>query len=295
MATAGPTNLPAFFNVDADFQAWVQGIHNALAALGTLTQTADTGQINPATVVKPAANAVAGYEVWRFSDTLQATVPVFIKIEYAGGSPATRPNLYVTVGSGSNGAGTLTGQVGTRAQLNPSGDKTSGAVLPMYACNGGDGSALQLAVNIDLASSTYGFMFHVMRPRDNNGNPTNEGVVFAWWSIGSSGANIQFIPATGTIPGAVNGQMPFVSPWFFNRATGGENADVCPLLLPLIGTWRYIKLLFTGANDFGAGGTFQCTLFGATHTFLALNTTCGSINFNNNGNGGSPGVAMAWE
>jgi hypothetical protein len=106
--SAAPTNA-----TDAEFRDWGSKLSDALAAVG-MVKTADTGQIDWATVVKPAAiSTYQGYEVWRFNDTLQATAPLFLKIEYGSGvSVATRPGLRLQVGKGTNGAGTLTGAFG---------------------------------------------------------------------------------------------------------------------------------------------------------------------------------------
>lgn len=294
MTISGPTNLPAFFNSDADFQAWVQGIHNALIAIG-LTQTADTGQINPATVTKPTAGSQSkGYEIWRFADTLQSSVPVFFKLEYgSGNSNLNQPGMWITVGSGSDGAGNLTGQLTSRDSIAPSGSKTAGTVLPTYVS--GDSGSVSVACNVDTGSNSFGFAFHIMRPRDNSGAVTNEGVIHMRWNNNSNQMHIQFIPATGAVPGDQINVFPAVSPWFFNHGASGSNADACPVLCPLFGAWRYLKFLMTGGADFGTGGTFPCTLFGASHTFLALNGSCGSLNLGGNGNGGNPGFAMPWE
>lgn len=294
MATSGPTNLPAYFSSSADFQAWVTGIHNALAAVGMI-QTADTGQINPATVALPAAGAVAGYEIWRFNDTLQATVPVFFKIEYGGGNPVDRPSLYLTVGSGSNGAGTLTGQVGARNQMVPSSGKAAGVLLPMYVCS--DGSDLYLAANIDTASNSFGLFGYVTRPRDNSDTPTNEGVMVGSWNTNNGQQHVQWIPATGSIPGDLVDEFPAVSPAFFARSSGGMNADVCPALMPLGGAWRYARILLHTPTDFPAGGSFQTVIFGATHTFMSLSGTLGNPPwFSNQGNGTQQlAVSMPWE
>jgi hypothetical protein len=79
-------NLPAFLADDATFRAWGSGIAAQIAAMG-LVQTSDTGQINWVTVARPALNTIAGYEIWRFNDALQATKPVFIRIDYGTSSP----------------------------------------------------------------------------------------------------------------------------------------------------------------------------------------------------------------
>src|SRR5207245_2750765 len=108
VATSGPTQLPAYFSNSADFQAWVTGIHNLLSGAG-LVQTADTGQIAPASVALPGAiNTAAGYEIWKTNDVGQsyAAQQWFFKIEYGTGNPVNTPSLWFTIGSASNGAGT---------------------------------------------------------------------------------------------------------------------------------------------------------------------------------------------
>lgn len=91
---------------DAAFRTW--GAEIGINMVG-LVQTADTGQINWVTVTRPGVNTAAGYEIWRFADST-----LFLKIEYGTGSGAAVPQMWITVGSGSNGSGTLTGQLSTR-------------------------------------------------------------------------------------------------------------------------------------------------------------------------------------
>lgn len=71
------TTLINTVTTDAAFRTWGLAYNAKLAAAG-LVQTADTGQIDWATVLAATAiNTVQGYEIWRFDDALQATVPVF--------------------------------------------------------------------------------------------------------------------------------------------------------------------------------------------------------------------------
>src|SRR5262245_52043536 len=108
------TTLILANDTDAHFRAWPQWIHDKLSAAGWV-QTSDTGQIDLTTVVKPAAVSTSqGYEIWRMADSLQATFPVFMKLEYgSGASSANNPQIWITLGTGSNGSGTLTGNTTT--------------------------------------------------------------------------------------------------------------------------------------------------------------------------------------
>lgn len=132
---------------DATFRAWVSALVGALTAV--LVQTADTGQINVATVTRPATvNTSAGYVILRFSDALQATRPIFIKVEFGTGSnptvASTLPQLWLTVGKGSDGAGNITGVLLARVNLSNSGANASvsGTTnVESGVASGGDGWA----------------------------------------------------------------------------------------------------------------------------------------------------------
>lgn len=101
--------IPAgFTTTDASFRAWGSAISTLLDDVG-LAKTADTGQINWTTVARPTAtNTVAGYEIRVHDSTLGDT---YFKIEYrtAGSTTGANASLQVTIGTGSDGAGTITG------------------------------------------------------------------------------------------------------------------------------------------------------------------------------------------
>lgn len=88
---------------DAEFRTWVAAVIADLGTLGLL-QTADTGQINTSTVLKPAAaNTVQGYTMWTMNDGL---TNFFIKIEFGSGSTgALCPAMFYTIGWQTDGAG----------------------------------------------------------------------------------------------------------------------------------------------------------------------------------------------
>jgi hypothetical protein len=74
-------------------------------------QTSDTGQVNLTTFTLPGPlDGLIGYQVYRFSDSLQGTDPIFIKATYHRGTNYML-KWYLQVGQGSDGAGNLTGTV----------------------------------------------------------------------------------------------------------------------------------------------------------------------------------------
>lgn len=101
-------NLAPNNNSDALFRAWGSGIATKIQATG-IVQTADTGQINWTTVLTPnTSNMKRGYEIYRFDDALQATRPVFMRIDYGSSSGgSTIPQIWITVGTATDGAGNI--------------------------------------------------------------------------------------------------------------------------------------------------------------------------------------------
>lgn len=112
------TNTSPYLSTDAQFRAYCQSISNTIVA-GGWVMTADTGQANFATMISASvAYTAAGYNIFKMNDALQATAPCYIKLEYGCGSTTSTPGFWITVGTGSDGAGNLTG-AGTRCPTYP--------------------------------------------------------------------------------------------------------------------------------------------------------------------------------
>ena len=271
-------NLPAYFNSNADFQAWVQGLHAQFAAVG-LVQTGDTGQINPATVATPAGGATAGYEIWRFNDALQATAPFFIKVEYGGNGAqgATGIGMFVTVGTATNGAGTLTGTVGVRRNLYYSGGSstTVGMVLASYCCS--DGSGLALVTNLSTTNPNFAMAVIIDRARDGSGTAQGDGV-YTW--LGASQASqstVQVLPATGTAPSgfimSASNTGIHVSPnnLVANAVTPsvlGPNTPLLPVVFPCGKAFVSKMIHHIVASLITSGTAFSASAMGGTHTVM---------------------------
>lgn len=217
MATANPT-ITFDSTSDANFRTWGSAVSSALQTCG-LVQTSDTGQINWTTVTRTAAaytggggaEVIQGYEIYKFNDSLQATFPVFIKVEYGyirdenvngAGVAVTAPVLYVNVAASTNGSGTLNGtMIGTRtrvtggpaASINVSGGSVgSGAPSASSPCYfSGNGSYINLAFGVTTAAqpvhptvnsanhaAAFPAFLTIERSLDGTGAIINSGVYF---------------------------------------------------------------------------------------------------------------------
>jgi hypothetical protein len=168
----------------AHFNAWGQGISNGILAAG-LTKTADTGQINWGTnaTIPSTTSQTIGYEVWQFTDALQSTAPVYVRLGYgSNGSQASTPQITVTVGTATNGAGTITASglygaaVLTNSVFANSGVWASSSSATLYI-DSDSGSSLMIAGWGYAGSTVAGTAFCIERTRNWDGTPNNEGVV----------------------------------------------------------------------------------------------------------------------
>lgn len=139
-----------------------------------LVQTSDTGQVNWATVTStPPTNVLRDYEVYRFTDALQATKPIFIRFDYTASS--TTAQLRISVGTGTDGAGNLTGTTTPSALLSNFAGSSMSTYNYYFAS---DGSYLTLVAGVNSEGSTIGrntMVAAVERFRDQDGTPNGQG------------------------------------------------------------------------------------------------------------------------
>lgn len=179
---------------DAAFRAWVSEIITALVTTCGLTQTADTGQINTATVTRAGTTqTAAGYVILRFNDTLQATAPIFFKLEFGtGGTQPTDPAMWITVGTGSNGSGTITGTTTGRCpvgqNLTPLSLTTPYISRFCYASGASQGIAWMKVKNgaASAAQNVQQFFFVIARSTNSAGACTADSYILI--TNGASGA-----------------------------------------------------------------------------------------------------------
>lgn len=168
-------------STDADFRAWVQFIIDAFTTGGWI-RTADTGQIDTGTVTAPVATgAVQGYVILRMADALQATAPVFVKVEFGSHTGTVAlPRLHLTLGTGSNGTGSLTGVVTTRTAYQPGVTLAGGApdVDGNYrGYSSSDTNRCVFAMGVGSASHQASMIVSIERTVDTAGDDTATGAV----------------------------------------------------------------------------------------------------------------------
>lgn len=167
-------------DTDAHFQAWVQEVYTALVTTCGLTQTADTGQMAvPCATAHPAAVGSVGYYIFAFNDTLQGTAPIYVKLEFGAGygtGTATDPQMWITVGTSTDGAGTIGGVVTTRVPCG-SGNYTGSATnYSSYYCYNAAQGYLGLVHRHGYHPYAGLFGFALFRTVNSAGSPTQDGV-----------------------------------------------------------------------------------------------------------------------
>ncbi len=272
MTTATTTTVLDHSN-DAGFRTWVAEIITQLVLCGAV-QTADTGQIDTATVTRPGTNTTGGYAILRTPDS-----SLYFKFEFGTGNAATLPRMLVTVGSGSNGTGTITGQTNTASNIFTAVNVTSAAVPYISRFCVKNGYLAFIWKEAAQATNPQGLII-VGRTVDSSGAITTTGFSvaridsnsnrFAFQSVrtaspASTGAetNANVSSAITCIAGAVTSSLDSSGN---NQAYlfWGAYKDVQPFF------WACAVL----SAEVGLGATFSVALIGATaHTYIGLPST----------------------
>jgi hypothetical protein len=261
MATSYSNTVDGDFTTDADFRLFGTFIHNALSSAGWV-QTSDTGQINLTTVTKPVGGTTsAGYEIWRMDDTLQATVPIFMKIEYGTGANNQRIGWWVTVGKGSDGSGTLTSII--KARFTIGGGSAQNPPNDSYAAGGTSWFVFALCANTGGAT-----WFSIERSKDSTGADDGDGIIMAYGG-GTSAHVSHYVPYSGTVPTAETGLQYILST--VNPSTYGADTGI-GILIPMKGVAQQpgINVGVILSSDFGAGASFSFTIYGGSHTYQRM-------------------------
>jgi len=294
---------------DAQFRAWGSAISAAITAAG-LAKTADTGQIDWATVTKPAtATTVAGYEIRKFGDSLATSRPVYLKLSYGlGGSTGINAAgiTAISIGTGSDGAGNLTGQIQALTSFfTASSSNNPDNVNSTSYVTHGEGFLTLVVNRAGYGGGVGSGMVLVLdRTRDSAGAPTTEGLYIA---VARASATLVFVSAyamnyvSGVNQGPIGPVAAFPDLASFSTAS---EVYVFPHLAFLPAIRNVLAAVTYNNADITAATTFTSTVLGATpHTYLALGATAGNAGNNQSTSGansaalneGNACLAVLWE
>lgn len=148
------------FASDAEWRAWITEIQSAILASGFLIAASDTGQIDLATATRPAINSLGGFKMYKANDSLHATKPLFIKVEFGCGSATNRGKISITQSTATNGAGTQTGLVSSTSALMAATVDGSGVAR---VAGGGNAASMWFFHSDGSGASSQGCMLYISR------------------------------------------------------------------------------------------------------------------------------------
>jgi hypothetical protein len=280
--------LPFDSGSAANFRLWGEGISLQLTAAGW-TKTTDTGQVDWTTNPAVPANGSYVSEIRRpASDPLQTgSTAYFIKIEYGSNGGANFPEIRMSIGVGTNGAGTLTGFTIGPWTLHGSTSAAGVGTIP-YECEfSWDNSRLAVMMwrNIYTVNGAAGCFFGIERTKDTSGNDSAEGVslITVGGTYNAQGGSLMRTLVFGVGPANTLGllgsaplALPFIeSIWVNNSQSGSDsfnsNVPISPLF-PDYGKFGNPQtiLAFTKVADIPEGALMTTTLYGVTRTYMGI-------------------------
>lgn len=269
MATNFSAALQPSNSSDALFRAWAQFIHDTFVTTGGWTNTGDTGQVNLATVTAPAgANTQQGYKIYAMADTLQATYPVYLRVAFGSGAAANTPGLWITIGTGSDGSGNITGTL-----FSPAATPTVSANVNSATASNSYGSADTNRIQIALFVQTTAraLVFSIERSKDSNGDDTGDGLIVLWNTVQAAINESRYIIYAGGSQPPMESGLQFILSGS-NPSSFGSDVGV-GVHIPIKGISQQpgYGCAIVRSSDFIAEATFDMTLYGNTITFQHLN------------------------
>jgi hypothetical protein len=297
---------------NAAFQQWATEVIAQLLALG-VTQTSDTGQMaNPCVTAAPTATATsAGYYVFEFNDTLQSTAPIVFRLDFGSGSSTGVPAMWITVGTSSNGSGTINGT--SLAKLYTGGTATGSTTsYTSRFCYNTTQGFLGVVLKIGMGGaneSEAGFL--LFRTVNSSGASTGDGVMLLTNSDNTTLANSGGYMATinfNTSVATIQGTAPLTSSngWGFvpySNSSGevGTETQVYPVFqvranatTPGIGITNALAL--NCMTDIPLGGTLSINILGSlTCTYISVGNAVASNTLTNVAYSTAFGLMMLWQ
>lgn len=212
------------------------------------------------------------YEIWAPSDSLQTgSTAYYLRMEYGTGTSANIPKWRMQLGTGTDGAGTLTGATTTVQSVANQTQSTNPFDCYFSGDSGRFGFTLFLRGGAVAAQRNF---FGVERILTSTGTASSDGV----FSFVASNNNVAFqglVAVTGGyVATAVYTRMPYIY-----TAQGTGTSDVFnggSPLAPVFPIYGKVGNPFTimcvqNGGDFADGCFFTTTLYGSSRVYQAIN------------------------
>jgi len=266
-------NLKPSNSSSALFRLWAQFVEDTLVTTGGWVVTSDTGQLTIASATAPAAlNTKVGYRVYRMADTLQATKPVFLRIDYGSSAATNTPGMWLTIGEGSDGAGTITsirynGGASSTPNVSGTGNSASGS----YNSYGSAGTnRVQIALFVG-ATAAQQCCFSLERMKDTAGADVGDGLIFIYQQVAAFVNNMRIILLSGGAQPPLEALSYILS--MSNPSSFGSDVGVgIPIPMQGVAKPPGTGLVVVRSSDFIAEAQFAMTIYGVSRTYVQLNT-----------------------
>lgn len=277
------SGIRPYTSSDAYMRAWAQAFDACLTQF--LANTGDTGQTDlSALLATTSASQSRGFRIYRFNDAEQATFPIFLKVEYGStsgsGTANQTPAIWVTIGSGTDGAGTITGVLMERTHVTPtsSGLHSSTETGAVFISHLPGGFALGSWIGSPRPGACgpcFGverFTHPATRARKNTG-------AFFWSA--TSAPQTRYRPfstrTSSGLPLAPSTFLPIVRPQSIQTGVVNNQFPIYPLTVhseEVNGPPTQVVGMMRG--DVGEGGTFTFSMDGSSRTFKSFGTALGT-------------------
>lgn len=265
------------YSVQANFTAFINGVHQAILNRGWL-QTTDTGQCDPATVVVPASGAYAGYVNYKTNDGVGDIF--YLRLRFGRSGSVRSCKFDVSVGTGTDGAGNLTGNTTGVHTVLAIGDPGAVAVRTIIA--GDAGRLVVLNATDGWITGLMQFGFAISRTVDAAGVANARGMEI-FTMINNAGVHAdnlhyqQFLPAASyssviPITTQTRGPVIFVDrEWSQGVKTYFSLTQTVSALDSNYPTPFVVNYWGGTHKDFAANGTYRLSTYGTEREYFIMN------------------------
>lgn len=267
----------------SSIRAWAQFFEDTLVATGGWIVTTDTGQTLPSALNGVGtANTKSGYRIYRMNDALQATYPVFMRIDFGGGiNLGNSPGIWPTIGTGSNGAGVITGILWNGGSVAQPPVLTGGNSITQVTNSYGSAALNRASIALFITSAgggtAYPLIFTIGRTKDAQGSDTGDGLLLVYTNLGQSPnmlAHSRYIVYAGGVqPFQENGLSYIITQQNPTQTFAPGDVGV-GIVIHFKGVSQQpgTNILITNNSDVSNEGTIRLILYNAVKTYVQLST-----------------------